>query len=274
MDRFLNISGTFNYFKLLENEMEKTGRIIEDKVEVSDKNVHDFFENRVNKKLFHRYNLVNYQDNNPELALERDVLEKNKILPMLSINADYRVLDIGCGVGRWGDALSQILTQGVYVGVDYSAELIKVAKEYSMNDVNNNRKYLVGSFQNLTDVLKDNGVDRFFDVVLINGVLMYINDSDIDRCLGSISGLVKSTAKVYIKESVSLRSRLTLKEIFSNELGSVYSAIYRGKDEYDRLIRNNMSGFSVLSEGATFEETNLNNRKETTSYYWILSPKM
>ena len=41
---------------------------------------------------------------------------------MLDIQSENSVLDIGCGVGRWGDEIVKILKTGKYIGIDYSKE--------------------------------------------------------------------------------------------------------------------------------------------------------
>lgn len=250
--------------------MGESGRILSEAVDINNDKVHSFFDNRVNKKLFHRYNLINYQDNNPTLALERDEQEKRKIRPFLSISENMRILDIGCGVGRWGDELVPELTGGIYVGVDYSEQLINIAREAAEETKTaEKRKYLVGSFQDLTDVLESNGVNEGFDLVIINGVLMYINDTDINNCMGGIGSLLNKKGMIYIKESVGINSRLTLKDIYSEELTSDYSAIYRSKNEYEDYFSRCLDELVLVAEGETFEDQNLHNRKETTSYFWI-----
>lgn len=245
-------------------------RIIDQKVDIDITTVHNFFDNRVNKKLFHRYNLVNYQDDHPELALQRDKAEKAKILPYIKPDSSSRILDIGCGVGRWGDELVQQLSDGIYVGVDYSQNLIDVAKKAALDDNSSNkRKYYVGSFQQIKNVLQTNGETDLFDIIIVNGVMVYINDCDVYNCINSITDLIKPNGRIYIKESVGVDSRYTLKDIYSNELTSNYSAIYRSIKEYRELFTNCFSAYKLVSEGETFAENGLNNRKETTSYYWI-----
>src|SRR5271170_1130786 len=68
---------------------------------------------------------VLYQDKNPDLALARDQLELKQALPLLPLGSTIRVLDIGCGVGRWAHHLGEKV--GLYHGVDFSSELIAVA---------------------------------------------------------------------------------------------------------------------------------------------------
>ena len=249
--------------------MEKTGRIINENVNVDDNRVHDFFDNRVNKKLFHRYNLVNYQDNHPEVALERDKAEKAFIFPYLMVKEDTVILDIGCGVGRWGDRLTTELESGKYIGVDYSDKIIEVAKKVAIEDgTADKRLYFVGRFQDIIETLEKNNIEKV-DLIIINGTLMYINDCDISKCLKSLPGLLNDNGRIYIKESVGINNRYTLKDIYSEELGSQYSAIYRSVEEYNNVFSETFVDLKLLHDGEIFKEGILHNRKETTVYYWI-----
>ena len=81
-------------------------RITGSRVDLDYKDVQRFFDTRgENKQLGSKYNYVLYQDDCPELAVKRDLQEKEKISQMLSLECGQRVLDIGCGIGRWGEYL-------------------------------------------------------------------------------------------------------------------------------------------------------------------------
>ena len=65
-----------------------------------------------------------YQDG--DLAARRDAWEKQTVKPLLALRGDERVLDLGCGYGRWAQELKGQI--GGYLGVDFSAEMIKHAR--------------------------------------------------------------------------------------------------------------------------------------------------
>ena len=93
-------------------------RINSEVIDIDVQSTKAFFDNRKKKELPHRYNYVNYQDDKPEVALERDRIEKGKIERFIHFKESDYILDIGCGVGRWGDAIIPQLNSGKYVGVD------------------------------------------------------------------------------------------------------------------------------------------------------------
>ncbi len=253
----------------LKRIITSEGRIAGDSIDIDEMATLDFFDKRVDKELPHRYNYVIYQDSNPELALERDRYEKKKMCEILRFGQKDYVLDIGCGVGRWGDEIVNILEGGEYVGVDYCEAFLKIARDNLQGTGKCN--FYKGSFQEIKDVLEANEANRFYDKILVNGVLMYINDQDIEKCLGSVDALLEKGGLVYIKESVGVEERFTLKDFYSKELDSTYNAIYRSFFECNKLIYKCFvqKGYEIISQGETWEQVH-QNRKETTSYYWII----
>ena len=232
----------------------------------------DFFEHRTDRILPHRYNYVTYQDSNPVLALERDAFEKNKISKYFTINSDTSVLDIGCGVARWGDYFSEYLQNGKYVGVDFSESILDIAKRQYEGD----ERFLFArkSFQHIDYVFEDNSFPDKYDIVLINGVLMYINDKDIARCLKSVRKVLNDEGIIYIKESIGVNDRFTLNHFFSKEMDSEYSAIYRSIVQYQNVFDEVFlqSDYQYVAQGDMWE-AKLANRKETSSYFWIIKKK-
>ncbi len=243
-------------------------RITGKSVDIDYKNTLDFFNNRgVDKKLEHKYNYVLFQDDNPELAVLRDQQEKDKIIELLSWEKGQTVLDIGCGVGRWGEA---VLEKGLnYVGVDYSENLLEIAEENLK--AYETKTLLHASFQEFPDALNNHHADQTFDKIFINGVMMYLNDTDLQKGLEDVYAACKDHCELYLKESMGVEKRLTLSDFYSDSLSQNYTAIYRSIAEYEQLIQSNFveKGFQIVSKGPLFEEK-LQNRKETMDYYLIL----
>ncbi len=76
---------------------------------------------------------------------------------------------------------------------------------------------------------------------------------------------------LYLKEPVGINERFTLNDFYSEELSSGYSAIYRSLSEYTNLLTDTFfsKGYTHIACSPTWPE-DLENRKETTNYYWIL----
>ena len=245
------------------------GRVYGDKVEIDYGSTLGFFESRGDgKELGTKYNYVLFQDDTPEIAIERDRQEKEKICSALNWEGGGTVLDIGCGIGRWGEA---VLEKGWhYTGIDYSSKLLGIAEE-NLKGYSGIKNLLHGSFQEFKETLSKNGVEGKFQKVFINGVMMYINDADLEKGLKDVLGVCGNKCEIYLKESMASDGRLTLDRFYSDSLSQDYTAIYRSTREYKGLVGRYFldNGFVVKEEGELFEE-GLRNRKETLGYYFIL----
>lgn len=246
-----------------------TGRIYDEIIDINENEVKEFFEERAKREMPHRYNYSIYQDDNPELALKRDKYEKELISSLINFKENSYILDIGCGVGRWGDAfVSKNIKQ--YVGVDISEEFLNIARA-SFATYGNKFAFIKADFKNVIKVLSEYGLRTVYDYIFVNGVFLYINDSDVMPCLSIVDDLMASGGIVYIKDAIALETRLTLNSFQSKELKSSYSAIYRPERIWDRWINQAFpdARYQMVKKGPIWPE-DLHNRKETKQYYWII----
>jgi len=245
-------------------------RIYEIKKDIDTDAVRRFYEKRA--KLLHdsvcernisRYSTVTLNEENAE---RWDCMEKKMILPLLDIRATDSVLDIGCGVGRWADSIIPLC--GRYVGTDFSQEMIKTCKasfggpDYAGKDPS----FLNLSFQQLLD---SDEVKGTFDVVLIAGVSMYINDDDLRQGFEKMADLLSSGGRLYLWESIGVGRRLTLDEIWSEALNSNYSAVYRTCEEYLTLLQPVLSISDIVDQRVVSEFDHGKN-SDTSRWYLVL----
>lgn len=224
-----------------------------------------FFKNRANKfQESNPYSVTMYQDNNKELVQARNQKEIEKILPLLNLNHNSKVLDIGCGMGRWADALPKDIYE--YCGIDFSGELIQIAKN---RNTFSNFSFFEGKASDIEKVLSHESKDKF-NIVLMVGILMYINDKDLQLILEQVNRITDKHAVICIREPIGIEQRLTLKDFFSEELKDNYNAIYRTREELQAFFHSALlsNGFQITEEGFLFKEDALNNRKETVQYYY------
>ena len=81
-------------------------RIYNDKVDVNNDNIREFYNKRAQKFIKgekNQYTSVLLGDNNPEYAKKWDEFEKNYVGKYLNLGTDKKFLDIGCGIGRWAE---------------------------------------------------------------------------------------------------------------------------------------------------------------------------
>ncbi len=226
-----------------------------------------FFEDRA-RRFDDSHPLVSvlYQDSNPGLAEARDRHEKETLVPLLGLKPTDRVLDIGCGIGRWAERIAPEVAQ--YHGTDLVSSLVDLARTRF-------RKYANVSFQTLG--AQDHTPEALscpppFDLAIVAGVLVYVNDADCFSVLRGLASCCGPSGRVLIREPVGVLDRLTLKGVWSEELRHSYSAIYRTIEEYIALFEKTLllDGFVLLKQ-ARLLPPGLSNRTETTQHYFLLA---
>jgi len=198
-----------------------------------------------------------YQDSN--LATRRDACERETVYPLLALRGDDRVLDIGCGYGRWAQTLAGKV--GGYVGVDFSAELLRVADGLKIA----NSRFQRLPAQDVSPITL--GEERPFDLFICSGILIYLNDADVTKLARSIAAMSAPGARVYLREPMAVAERLTLDQFPSVELKQKYSAIYRTIAQCDTLFGEPLReiGFKLTHEKPLYPPE-LCNRKETEQH--------
>lgn len=204
-----------------------------------------------------------FQDHDPGLGIRRDEHEEALVLPLLDLAPGRRVLDIGCGSGRWATKLAPHEVR--YHGIDFTDEFIVQARADAARG---------HTFQTLAapDAAPDAlTVAPPFDIVLVVGVLMYLNEDDAEAVVARLPELVADEAVVYLSEPIGLAERLTLVDVWSDELETEYSAVYRERADYEALIGRYLepAGFAVAHTGPLYP-AELRNRAETRQDFWIL----
>lgn len=240
------------------------GRVYGEKVSIDTKGTVSFYDQRAKtiKNREQEYTTVLLGDQDPEYAVKWDEYEKGFILPKLGLNRNKVILDLGCGMGRMADAVSDQCKE--YYGVDFSSEMIAVAKQ---NSRNRNCHFYTMS---IVDALSSSQITaRQYDVVLMAGVSMYINEDELMETYRLLSRLANPGTLFYFEESVGKKERLTLDHIWSENLKDYYGAIYRTREEYKSLIRECMKGAEFVEEGY-MNFLDKKEQSETSHWYALL----
>ncbi|WP_407453035.1 methyltransferase domain-containing protein [Methanobrevibacter sp.] len=232
-------------------------RLYGEKEDINSDKVKDFFNKRANKDFDSDLSIVLFQDK--ENSEQRHIEEKKILFENIDVGGK-KVLEIGCGIGRWAEALHDKCD--FYLGLDFSEDLIKIAKDSYDFD---NCKFQIMS---ATDIKVDELlIEPPFDVILFSGVLMYINDDNIGIVMDEVNNIGSENMKIFVMEPIScLETRLTLKDFYSEGLESDYSAIYRTEDEYNRVFEKLKC--NEISSGDIFKE--LSDHRETQYKYFII----
>ena len=232
-------------------------RVYADKIEIDNNSTKEFWENRAN-------NINNLQTvllGSDKTGIEQNTRNEHEKLIVESVVKQIqnpRILDIGCGIGRWAENLINQFDS--YTGVDFSEGFIDYAsKKFSDNE---NIKFYNNSILNLDKEI----LNSKFNFIICTGVLMYVNDSNI---LNIFKAFRRVTPEyVYIQESISLMdARLTLNQFESKDLKTNYNAIYRTKQEYEEYFKTN--NFDIIKTDLLLDNKS-GAREETNAQYWIL----
>ena len=232
-------------------------RLYGDNEDINSNKVKDFFNDRASKDVDSDLSIVLFQDK--ENSERRNKEENELFLDNIGLY-DKKVLEIGCGIGRWAEFFNGKCQS--YLGLDYSENLIDIAKKSHSFD--NCSFQVMSAFDIKIDELL---IEPPFDVILISQVLMYINDNDLKVLINELNHVVSDDKQLFITEPIScMDSRLTLKDFYSDELEADYNAIYRTENEYREFFKelncNEINSFDIFMD--------LNKRSETQYMSFVM----
>jgi len=159
-------------------------------------------------------------------------LEEKEILKHIQFNNKTRILDLGCGNGRWAKIFADICKY--YVGVDFSEIFIESAqKQYSTSNV----EFYCNEVQSFR--LKEK-----FDYIFLIGLITYMNDEDVIKLSTNCRKMLLPTGKLILR-SVSLEENGVNRKVFDYKpniirklLGSVGYQVIRRKKEIELELFN------------------------------------
>lgn len=236
-------------------------------IRINKESVTDFFNKRAEKiSTLGAMQAVIYQDKHPDLARNRDLAEKKTLLPLLRLDGKQRVLDIGCGTGRWAGDLLPLSTW--YHGIDTCEGLVFHAQQ----------KFSAMCHARFSTIdadcfsLEALGEAQPFDRVLCAGVLMYLNDDEVQHSLECMASVLAPRGLILLREPFGIEKRLTVHEHYSNDMEQNYNAIYRTRPELEALFHKVMPEpkYRIIASGDVYHESELNNRRDTKQQWLIV----
>ena len=101
-------------------------RVVGKNISIDVNHVREFYNKRAAFTSENGWGTVLLSAEDPTIALRGHNYDHDVLFPKLNIDEKARVLEIGCGIGRWA---SIILPHcGCYCGSDFSEEMLKVAE--------------------------------------------------------------------------------------------------------------------------------------------------
>ena len=230
-----------------------------------------FFESR-GKKMKEVGPLVAtlYQDQNPQLAIERHETELARVKHLLAPESSGHIIDVGCGTGRWAVALSETLSS--YMGLDFCQDFLDAGKE-AIKEFKKPKRFSWKQWDLSGGKLPDECAGTA-NLVIVAGVFIYVNDEAVAELMRSIAKVCAPDAKIYIREPLGVTHRLTLDEHFSSDMQTEYSAIYRPMVEFEKTLKQEFAAFNfTLATAEDMYPEKLNTRTETRQRLYLLTRK-
>lgn len=232
-------------------------RLYGEKEDIDSNDVKNFFSDRANRELESDLSIVLFQDK--ENSEQRHIEEKKLFHEHIDVEGK-KVLEVGCGIGRWTEALHDKCES--YLGIDYTEELIEIAKK-SYNYDNCYFQVMSATDIKIDELL----VEPPFDIIIFSGVLMYINDEDLKLVIEELNQVGAEDKKLFIMEPIScMESRLTLKDFYSEGLDADYNAIYRTEGEYLEFFEG--LNYNKIFSGDIFKD--LSDHSETKYMFFVI----
>lgn len=233
-----------------------------DKVEIDPEAVRKFYDQRFNPA--RPLGSVMLSDDE-EMLRQRDENEKSRVMDLFRLDpGTTRLLDLGCGNGRWHDAFRDRIW--AYEGVDFSEPNICFARE---NHRGPRVNFEIGASDRIGQLPLKFAPYHF---VLSCGLFVYLNDDQVEATFRALVPLLQPVAQIYIRTSVSVMGqRLTLKDFPSEALKADYHGIYRTPEDYEAYFRSIFlpEGFGMADTHLLLDEK-IGAKKETNQQYWLL----
>jgi len=173
----------------------------------------------------------------PDYDAYRDHAELAAVQSLLpELPQHWRVLDIGCGPGRWTARLAQRCS--AVTAIDFSDEMLNHARLYCRQS---GVEQKVTFQQSRVEEVEVNTLNGPFDLVLCMGVLQYVSPANLQNAAERIARCVKPGGYLLHRES---RARVEHVRQLQNESANTMRSFYRRSDSYPALFAPH--GFSSL----------------------------
>ncbi len=170
-----------------------------------------------------------------KLSEEKSNIEKTKIEILLKKqNRNYNsCLEIGAGTCQWTYTLSKSARK--ILCTDTSKGMLDLGRGFiKKNHPKIQTEFLVG------DICKEREPKNSpYDLIFISGLILYLSDDKFTSLLNFISKNTKKNAIVILREPIGIMEEYILENVYSEELKTNYSAIYRTEEHIIKKFQEN-----------------------------------
>lgn len=159
--------------------------------------------------------------------------EKAALLPFINITKESKVLDLGCGNGRWADILVKRCAK--YVGVDFSEEFVKAAQKKIQSE---KLKFICLPAQ-------DYLIDEKYDLILVIGLITYMNDEEVRKLSVNCKKMLKKNGRLILR-NVVLKDSQAHRRVFDCKSNFLRKLLR--KPDYQIIRRSTKEELSLFRE--------------------------
>lgn len=223
-------------------------------------NIKAFWEARGDKYKEVPFESLSNFEENPQTLSERIAAEQELVFSKLILNKHQTILDLGAGVGQWAFRFAPLVER--VVAVEFALSQIEIARQETVKRAITNIDFIHASAESFL-------TNELFDVVFISGLIVYLNEKQLDQLVLNIKRMLKPHGVLFLREPSSiLAEKFEIINQYSEALKTNYSAIYRTACEINSLFES--KGFLALENGQVFSEGSLLNKfPETRLKYYI-----
>ena len=195
--------------------------------------MNNFWDNQsLNKKPFiHSISNLSYDKN---FSKEKSLIEKDIIVNLLeSKNKIFNsCIEIGAGTCQWTYILSKI-SKSILV-TDTSKGMLELGQKFLLDNYPKiNVKFFIG------DICKEiKPINSPYDLVFISGLILYLNQNQFSKMLKFINNHTTNNATLILREPVGINKEYVLENVYSEELKTNYSAVYRTENKIINSFRS------------------------------------
>lgn len=192
-------------------------------------------------------------EENPGLLKEKVRLETEKVMGIVGIQADHRVLDLGSGVGQWAFRFAPLA--GFVVAVEYAEGMQAIAERHA-------EKHGIRNIRFVTMPAQDYVAAETYDLIWISGLLIYLSDDEVRLLVSHCEKMLAKGGIIVVRDATGILGPYEINDRYSEALRSTYSALYRTREQYFALFEE--FGLSCTHDEDMFPEgSGLNKWKET-----------
>ena len=194
----------------------------------------NFWDNQsLNKKTFiHSISNLSYDK---KFSEEKSITEKDIITKLLSSkNKNFNsCIEIGAGTCQWTYILSKISNS--LLATDTSKGMLELGQKYlSDNYPKIDIKFYIG------DICEEiQPINTPYDLVFISGLILYLNQIQFSKLLKFINANTSKDAILILREPIGINKEYVLDNVYSDELKTNYSAVYRTENKIINSFKSN-----------------------------------